>query len=151
MESHTYTIDLDWVADRKGIMCSPELLEHSVGNSSCLEVATPPEFPHGIPGIWSPEHLYTAAVNSCFMTTFLAVAENSQLEFSAFSCSAKGVLAKVDGKYEMTKVHLAPIITIPYEKDRERTERIAHKAEAACLISRSIKSVVSLHPTIHVQ
>ncbi len=44
-----------------------------------IEVATPPEFPKGIAGIWSPEHLLVAAVSSCLMTTFLAVAENSKL------------------------------------------------------------------------
>jgi len=37
---------------------------------SFIEVATLPEFPKGIPGIWSPEHLFTAAVSSCLMTTF---------------------------------------------------------------------------------
>jgi organic hydroperoxide reductase OsmC/OhrA len=63
--------------DRKGKLCSPEL---SKENGPCIEVATPPEFPKGMPGIWSPEHLFTAAVSSCLMTTFLAIAENSKQE-----------------------------------------------------------------------
>lgn len=44
---------------------------------NCIEVATPPEFPKGIPGMWSPEHLFTAAVSGCLMTTFLSIAEKS--------------------------------------------------------------------------
>jgi len=47
-----------------------------------LDVATPPQFPKGIERVWSPEHLFTAAVNSCLMTTFLSIAENSKLEFN---------------------------------------------------------------------
>lgn len=143
MEAHFYNVSVAWNKDRKGIMCSPEL---NAPNSSagCIEVATPPEFPKGIAGIWSPEHLFTAAVNSCLMTTFLAIAENSKLEFTAFSSNAKGKLELVDGKYLMTEVMLEPTVTIMHEKDRDRAERITAKAEAACLISNSIKSKVTM-------
>lgn len=148
MEPHYYTIDVEWNQDRKGMMCSPELSMSNGDNSSCIAVATPPEFPKGIPGIWSPEHLFTAAVSSCLMTTFLAIAENFKLEFSRFSCTSKGKLEQVDGKFLMTEVILEPTVVIRYEKDRERAERVLHKSEAACLISNSIKSKVTMYPTI---
>jgi peroxiredoxin-like protein len=140
---HQYEIDIKWQNDRKGFMTSPELL-------SGFEVATPPQFPKGIEGIWSPEHLYTAAVASCLMTTFLAIAENSKLEFSNFEVKSKGILEQVDGKFLMTEVQLYPIVEIAHEHDRERAERIIMKAEAACLISNSIKSKVSCQPQIKV-
>ncbi|EPR68978.1 OsmC family protein [Cyclobacterium qasimii] len=151
MEKHEYNVDLNWQVDRKGLMCSPEFEENDAGSSNCIEVATPPEFPKGMPNIWSPEHLFTASVCSCLMTTFLAIAENSKLAFSAFSCSAKGVLDKVDGKFAMTEIILSPTVTIDDEKDRERAERIVQKSEAACLISNSIKSKISLHITINIK
>ncbi|QLH31843.1 MAG: OsmC family protein [Cyclobacteriaceae bacterium] len=147
MNAHFYNVSVAWNKDRKGIMCSPEL-DTPAQNSGCIEVATPPEFPKGIPGIWSPEHLFTAAVNSCLMTTFLAIAENSRLDFTAFSSNAKGKLEQVEGKYLMTEVILEPSVTITDEKDRERAERILMKAEAACLISNSIKSKVTMLPKI---
>ena len=87
MERHQYTVDIHWDKDRRGIMCSPELTVSQTGNG-CIEVATPPQFPKGVAGIWSPEHLFTAAVSSCFMTTFLAIAENSKLDFKSFDCKA---------------------------------------------------------------
>ena len=141
MDAHYYTVNLTWTTDRKGEMSSPEL-------ENKLEVATPPQFPKGMEGIWSPEHLLTAAVNSCFMTTFLAVAENSKLDFLEFSCSAKGKLEQVEGKFLMTEVLLEPILRITKEADKEKAERILQKSEAACLISNSIKSKVSLITTI---
>jgi peroxiredoxin-like protein len=126
-------------------MCSPELNQEA---GICIEVATPPEFPKGMPGIWSPEHLFTAAVSSCLMTTFLSIAENSKLSFTHFSCKSKGKLEQVEGKFMMSEIILEPTVTISDEKDRERAERILQKSEAACLISNSIKSKVTMQTTI---
>ncbi|MDP2688143.1 MAG: OsmC family protein [Aequorivita sp.] len=151
MEKHHYNVDIKWQQDRKGMMCSPELAKEDVHSTNCIEVATPPEFLKGMPNIWSPEHLFTAAVSSCLMTTFLAIAENSKLDFLGFSCKSKGVLEKVDGKYLMTEVILEPTVTIKEEKDRERAERILQKSEAACLISNSIKSKITMEVTIKIE
>ena len=150
MDAHFYNVQIAWNKDRQGIMCSPELNVPTNG-SGCIAVATPPEFPKGIPGIWSPEHLFTASVSSCLMTTFLAIAENSKLEFSSFTCDSKGKLDQIEGKFLMTEVVLEPTVTIKDEKDRERATRVLTKAEAACLISNSIKSNVIMIPRIIVQ
>ncbi len=147
MEPHYYNVDINWNKDRKGVMCSPELIHDA---NTCIEVATPPEFPKGMPGIWSPEHLFTAAVSSCLMTTFLAIAENSKLEFSNFNCKSKGKLEQVDGKFLMTEIILEPSVTIADEKYRERAERVLQKSERACLISNSIKSKIIMIPSIKV-
>lgn len=150
MEPHFYNVDINWNKDRKGIMCSPELNKSNGETNSCIEVATPPEFPKGMPGIWSPEHLFTAAVSSCLMTTFLSIAENSKLKFIGFSCKSKGKLDQVDGKFMMTEIILEPTITITDEKDREKAERVLQKSEAACLISNSVKSKITMIPTIKI-
>jgi len=144
---HYYNVDVQWDKDRKGVMCSPELVRDK---GACIEVATPPEFPKGIPGIWSPEHLFTAAVSSCLMTTFLSIAENSKLEFISFSCKSKGKLEMVDGRMMMTEVVLEPYVRIPHEKDREKAMRILLKSEGACLISNSVKSKIVMSPVVEV-
>jgi peroxiredoxin-like protein len=145
MEPHFYNVDIQWSTDRKGVMCSPELAREA---GTCLEVATPPEFPKGIPGIWSPEHLFTAAVSSCLMTTFLSIAENSKLEFTGFKCESKGKLEQVDSKFLMSEIILEPTVIISHEKDREKAERILQKSEAACLISNSVKSKITMNVNI---
>lgn len=145
METHYYNVDINWNEERKGVMCSPEL---NYDENSCIEVATPPEFPKGIPGIWSPEHLFTASVSSCLMTTFLAVADNSKFDFVDFSCKSKGKLEQVDGKFMMSEIILEPTVTIRDENNREKAERILQKSEAACLISNSVKSKITMIPQI---
>lgn len=147
MGPHFYNIDITWTKDRKGLMSSPELHNMTPCNGS-LEVATPPQFPKGIEGLWSPEHLFTAAVSSCFMTTFLAIAEKSKLDFKGFSCNASGKLEMVDGKLLMTVVHLKPVVTLLDEEDRERTLKILDKTERACLISNSITAKVAMEPVV---
>lgn len=147
MDPHYYQIDINWNRGRKGVMCSPEL---NKDHDSCIEVATPPEFPKGIPGIWSPEHLFTASVSSCLMTTFLAIAENFKLEFQNFSCKSKGKLDKVDNRFLMTEILLYPVVTISDESQRELALKVLDKSEKACLISNSIKSNVIMEPEIRV-
>ncbi len=140
-DQHKYQVKLNWLEDRKGVIQS-EVLD------SKIEVVTPPEFPKGIEGKWSPEHLFVAAVNSCFMTTFLAVAENSKLDFSAMECNAVGTLDKVEGKYQITEITLFPIVTIVDEVQKDKAVRVMEMSEKACLISNSIKSIVALVPEV---
>jgi peroxiredoxin-like protein len=140
---HIYNVNLRWDADRMGTLYSDELNEP-------VTVATPPPFPKGMEKIWSPEHLFTAAVSSCLMTTFLAIAENSKLVFNQFSCRAAGKLEHVNGKYRMTEIMLEPELVITREQDYERAERILQKSEAACLITNSINSNVVMKPVIRI-
>jgi organic hydroperoxide reductase OsmC/OhrA len=119
--------------------------------NDAVEVATPPQFPKGIERIWSPEHLFTAAVNSCLMTTFLAIAENSKLEFKSFDSKALGKLEMIDGKYIMSEVTLMPVVTITRPEDKERAERVLQKSEVNCLISNSVKSKIIFQPTVLVE
>jgi len=143
-----YHVDVRWNKERKGVMCSPEL-QSNMGEHGCIEVATPPEFDKGMQGIWSPEHLFTASVGSCFMTTFLAVAENSKLEFTSFVCRALGKLDSEDGKLLMTEISLQPEVTIANANQQELAMRVLQKSEKACLISNSIKTKVNMTPVVH--
>ncbi len=148
MEAHYYNVDINWENNRKGVMCSPELNEKK---GICIEVATPPEFSKGMEGIWSPEHLFVAAVSGCLMTTFLAIAENSTLEFSNFRCQAKGKLEMKDGILMMSEIILKPTVVIQNEAYKDKAVRVLKKAENACLISHSIKSKITMEITIEVK
>ena len=140
-QEHYYEVAVRWDSDRKGTMHSPVLDE-------TIQVATPPEFPKGMPGIWSPEHLLVAAVESCLMTTFLAIADNSKLAFKSFESNAVGKLEMIEGKYMISEIVLSPVVEIENESDRERAERILLKSEAACLISNSVKSAIVFQPKV---
>ncbi len=143
-DQHTYQVKLNWIEDRKGTIQSDVL-------NSKIEVVTPPEFPKGIPGFWSPEHLFVASINSCFMTTFLAVAENSKLDFTHFECNAVGTLDRVEGKFCITEITLSPVLTIIDETLKDKGTRVMEMSEKACLISNSITSKVILLPEVRIE
>ena len=137
---YSYSTEVAWTGGRSGDLSAPDLPD--------LEVDAPPEF-KGHEGVWTPEHLFVAAVNSCFMTTFLAIAENSKLEFVSFSADAKGKLEKREGQgFIMTEVVLRPNLLISHARDAERAGRILKKAEKSCLISNSIKTKTVLEPKV---
>jgi len=48
----------------------------------------------------------------------------------------------------LLKFMLKPVIKTKFEKDKERAERIIHKAENLCLISNSVKTKILLSPQI---
>ena len=135
-----YTTEVKWTGERHGDLRAPVL--------PSLQIDAPPEFKgHG--GVWTPEHLFVASVSSCFMTTFLAIAENSKLEFVSFKAGAKGKLEKLEGQgFMMTEIVLHPQLVISNARDAERASRILKKAEKHCLISNSVKTEIRLEPEV---
>jgi len=141
--THFYEVGLQWDEQRKGTLSSPVL-------DNSITVATPPEFPKGMAGIWSPEHLLVAAVSSCLMTTFLAIAENSRLNFSHFSVNAKGKLEQIDGKFLISEITLYPKVLVSKSEDIEKAEKVLQKSEKACLISNSVRSKIVMEMNVQV-
>lgn len=138
-QQHFYEVSATWNEGRKGELSSPVL-------NKTIECATPPEFPNGVPGIWSPEHLYAAASSSCYLSTFLAIAENFKLEFLNFSCKTKCKLEVVEGKYQITEAEITPELLLKNpENDLEKAIKVLEKSKAACLVTNSMKTSVSLN------
>jgi organic hydroperoxide reductase OsmC/OhrA len=137
---YLYKTEVEWTGERHGELRAPALPK--------LDVDAPPEF-KGHDGVWTPEHLFVASVNSCFMTTFLAIAENSKLEFVKFHSDAEGKLEKVEGRGLMiTHVTLKPKLVVKNCRDTERALRIFQKAEKHCLIANSIRTETTLEPQV---
>ena len=135
-----YETEVEWISGRACTLGAPGMPD--------IEVATPPEF-QGNVGTWTPEHLFVASVSCCYVTTFLAIAELSKLEFAGISCGATGTLEKLEGSgYEVTEITLRPNLVLNHPRDLERAGRILEKAERNCLISKSIKTVVRVKPQV---
>jgi len=117
MESHFYEVNINWENSHRGIICSSELNKK---NGVCIEGFTPSEFPRGIEGVWSPEHLFVAAASVCLMTTFLATAEKYTLDLISFSCKAKR-------KLMISEIFLYPEVVIHEEAHRNKAKRILEK------------------------
>ena len=142
-DSHTYTTHVEWTKERRAALSSPTL--------PTIEVATPANFPGGHEGIWSPEHLYTAAAEICLMTTFLSLAEKTKLAFMSYKSEASGTMEKAEKGFLMTRIHIKPTVVIADEKLKEKTLTMLEKAEKYCLISNSMKTEVTIEPNVLVK
>ncbi|MBI9094810.1 MAG: OsmC family protein [Sphaerochaeta sp.] len=139
-DTHSYSTSVKYSEKRKGVLSSEGL--------PSFEVATPPQFPGGHEGIWSPEHLFVASAEVCLMTTFLSIAEKSHLEFVEYSSEAVGTLEKTAEGMVMTKIVIKPKVVIQDETKKERTLLLLEKAEKYCLISNSMKTEVTIEPMV---
>ncbi|MBW8361325.1 MAG: OsmC family protein [Kaistella sp.] len=138
-QEHYYEVQADWKEGRKGNLSSPVL-------NNTIECATPPEFPNGVAGIWSPEHLFTAAISSCYLATFLAIAENFKLAFRSFSCKTVCKLEVVEGKFQITHAEITPELHLENpEQDRDKALKVLEKSKAACLVTNSMKTEITLN------
>jgi peroxiredoxin-like protein len=114
-----------------------------------LEISSPPEF-KGDQGIWTPEDLFVAALNTCIMETFLAFAEQKGLGLAAYSSSAEGLLEFKDGQYRFTGITVYPQVAVKSQEDVERARPIMESAHANCFVSNSITSSVRVLPEFRV-
>ncbi len=142
-DTHTYTTAVEWTKEKRGALSSAGM--------PTIEIATPANFPGGHEHIWSPEHLYTAAAEICLMTTFLSFAERAKLAFLSYKSQADGVLEKVDKSLLMSRIHIKPTITVSSEEDKAEALKLIERSERYCLISNSMKTEVTIEPTVVVK
>jgi len=141
--AYYYDTEVEWKGEREGDL--------SAANLPHVSVSAPPEF-KGRDGEWTPEHLFVASVNTCFMMTFLAIAETSRLSVVNFRSTAKGKLERVPGTgYQITEIVIRPRVVISSAEGLALATRILAKAKENCFVSNSIKSAIKLEPELYHQ
>jgi len=123
-------------------------LEH--GAPRIIHFSAPPEF-GGEPGVWTPEHFLLAAVSSCFIATFKAVAKASKLEFQGIEVDITGLLEKEAGGFRFTTITLRPAVIVYSDESREIAVKLLEKSEKVCLVSRSLSSKIELESKVFVE
>jgi peroxiredoxin-like protein len=112
-----------------------------------LRVAAPVDY-DGPGDAWSPEHLLLAAVQSCLLLTFRALAKVSQLPFVRLEVETSGTVDRKDGVTRFTEILLRPRLTVPAGTSHERAQRILERSEKACLVSESLATPIRMEHTI---
>lgn len=95
----------------------------------------------------NPEEALVAALSSCHMLTFLAVAAKRKLSLDAYSDDAVGVLEKnAEGKLAITRVTLRPRVvwSASATVSTEELAKMHHDAHEGCFIANSVKTEVSV-------
>lgn len=104
-----------------------------------LCAAPPPEF-DGPGDRWSPETLLVAAVSSCYVLTFRAIAAVAGLSWLSLRCVVRGTVNRVDRATQFSEFHLMVELTVPQGTDEDHARELLARAKHACLITHSLKA-----------
>lgn len=136
----TCRVTANWESGRKGLLAAPEI-------EPAIRFSSPPEF-KGDTGFWTPEHFLLAAVASCFVVTFYALAERSRMEFGKLELSVEGKLGTFEGRLSFLQIVLQPTVTVFQTEDRERAYGLLERTEHGCLIARTLICPVLMEPLV---
>lgn len=101
----------------------------------------------GDPDRVDPEEAFVAALSSCHMLTFLALAARKRLVVDRYRDVAVGEMEKnADGKLAITRVVLRPEVTFQEPPAPDVVEQMHHKAHEHCFIANSVKTDVVVEP-----
>ena len=100
----------------------------------------------GNPGPVDPEEAFVAALSSCHMLTFLAIAAKRRLVVDSYDDHAVGVMAKNErGRLAITQVTLHPKITFAGPTpDAEMLEWMHHRSHEECFIANSVTTEITV-------
>ena len=87
---------------------------------------------------WSPESLLMAALASCFVLTFRAVARGSKLEWIHLECISRGTLERSPRGLQFSSIVTQAHLTVPAATNVEACRRVLEKAERDCLVANSL-------------
>ncbi|MAE35997.1 MAG: osmotically inducible protein OsmC [Oceanospirillaceae bacterium] len=96
-----------------------------------------------------PEQMLAAAMSSCHMQTFLALAAKKRLTVESYHDEAEAVLAqREDGRFFIATLILRPRVQFSGEKipDDASVEAMHIKAHEHCFVANSVLSEVIIEP-----
>jgi organic hydroperoxide reductase OsmC/OhrA len=116
------------------------------GGGAELDASSAPEY-LGRAELPNPEEALVAALSSCHMLSFLAIAARQRFAVESYRDAAVGHLEKnAEGKLAITRVELRPRVAFSGEKQptAEQIERMHEQAHRVCFIANSVKTEVSV-------
>jgi organic hydroperoxide reductase OsmC/OhrA len=116
---------------------------------SLVAASSAPEF-KGNPERVNPEESFTAALASCHMLTFLALAAKRKLTVDHYEDDPVGTLARnAEGRTAMTQVVLRPRIRFGGEAPSPEALALLHEqAHKHCFIANSVLTEVVVEPPV---
>jgi organic hydroperoxide reductase OsmC/OhrA len=91
-----------------------------------------------------PEDLLLAALSSCHMLSFLAIAAKKKIIVDSYQDEAVGSVENEGGKWWLARVILRPKVVS--SADAATLAEIHHLAHEACFIANSVKTSVTVEP-----
>lgn len=143
--THAFTGRVTWAAG--GEAGNPTNHTIAFDGRPPLALSSAPAY-EGDPTRLNPEELLTAAVASCLMLTFLAIARRRGLDVRRWEDAPVGTLAMAEKRMRITEVRLSPRITIGPDVDAALVSSLVEAAHRGCFVSNSVSCDVVIEPTV---
>lgn len=91
----------------------------------------------------NPQQLLLAAVSSCQLLSFLALAARSHIDILAYD-DAEAVMPTETQPMRITRITLRPLIRLAAGSDLERVRRLVDRAHDACFVANSLRAEVHI-------
>ena len=146
MSEHTATVT--WRRETPTFTYDDYRRDHrwEFGSGSLVHASAAPEY-KGSPDLVNPEEALVAALSSCHMLTFLAIAARKRYVVDSYTDEAVGVLEKNEaGRFAVTRVTLRPKIVFSGETvpDEAAIAVLHEKAHENCFIANSVTTTVTV-------
>ncbi|MFY9270001.1 MAG: OsmC family protein [Candidatus Manganitrophaceae bacterium] len=143
-----YQVAIDWERETDSFFYESYSRDHLWTFSGGVRVSASaaPDY-QGNPSYVNPEEALVAALSSCHMLTFLAVAARKQFVIDSYHDDAVGVLEKdAQGRLAVTRVTLRPKVTFSGEKQPtpEEVKMLHDRAHRGCFIANSVTAQVTV-------
>ena len=143
-----HKITLEWKRETETFTYDTYNRDHtwSFEGGSKLTASAAPGY-RGNPALVNPEEAFVAALSSCHMLTFLAVAAKRKFVVDTYSDHAVGVLEKnATGKLAVTRVILRPSVAFSgsITPTNEQLAALHEEAHRGCFIANSVTTAVTV-------
>jgi len=145
MPTHHFEGRLTWRAGAAGPAAGNHRVEFA--GRPALEVSGAPQY-RGDGTKVNPEELLVAALASCQLLTYLALAPRAGVTVLGYEDAPVGTLALVEKKMRVAEILLRPRITIAAGGDVEAARTLVERAHEGCFIGNSIACAVRIEPEI---
>lgn len=146
-----YRATITWTLETQSFAYKDYNREHSARFAGGQEVrmSSAPEY-LGKAECANPEEMLVAALSSCHMLTFLAVASKRGFVVERYEDPAVGYMEKnAKGKLAVTRATLKPKVTFRDKApDAEQLARIHETSHKECFIANSVLTEITVEPVL---
>jgi organic hydroperoxide reductase OsmC/OhrA len=145
MNAHTYECTLSWHGSTaQGYDAYSRTHRVAVPPAEDdLVLSSDPGF-NGDGRLPNPEQLLLAAVSSCQLLTFLAIAARSRVDVLAYEDHADAVMPNDEKPMRITRVTLRPRVTVAAGADLDRVRRMLERAHDTCFIANTLNATIAI-------
>lgn len=136
-EVHHFEARLTWTGETRDYDSYARTHRIEVPGKPVLTGSSAVEF-KGDAGLHNPEDLLVAALASCHLLSYLAVAARARIVVLAYEDAASGTMRLVERRIRFSEVILRPTVTVARGTDLAKANALHEKAHDVCFIANSV-------------